>query len=144
MQRFGASLRQACAVMRQSRSVYLYRSRARDATALRMRIKEITATRVHYGYRRVHVMLRREGWKDNHKRVCRLYRAEGLSLRHKRPKRSKSARLRQPKRLVSAINEIWSHGFCGRCPVRWPQAAGVDCRRQLHTGSPGPLKSGRV
>jgi len=32
-----------------------------------MRIKEITATRVHYGYRRVHVMLRREGWQDNHK-----------------------------------------------------------------------------
>lgn len=39
-----------------------------------MRIKEITATRVHYGYRRVHVLLRREGWKDNHKRVYRFYR----------------------------------------------------------------------
>ena len=77
MKRFGASLRQTCAVVQISRSVYLYRSRARDATALTMRIKEITATRVHYGYRRVHVMLRREGWKDNHKRVYRLYRAEG-------------------------------------------------------------------
>lgn len=111
MKRFGASLRQACAVVQMSRSVYLYRSRARDATALTMRIKEITATRVHYGYRRVHVMLRREGWKDNHKRVYRLYRAEGLSLRHKRPKRNKSARLRQPKHLVRAMNEIWSMDF---------------------------------
>ncbi len=76
-----------------------------------MRIKEIAATRVHYGYRRVHVMLRREGWNDNHKRVYRLYRTEGLSLQHKRPKRNKSARLRQPKHLVRAMNEIWSMDF---------------------------------
>ena len=76
-----------------------------------MRIREITAVRVHYGYRRVHVMLRREGWGDNHKRVYRLYRAEGLSLRHKRPKRNKSARLRQPKHVVSRMNEIWSMDF---------------------------------
>lgn len=65
-----------------------------------MRIREIASIRVHYGYRRVHVLLRREGWQDNHKRV-----------RHKRPKRNKSARLRQPKSLVSAINEIWSMDF---------------------------------
>ena len=59
----------------------------------------------------MHVLLRREGWKDNHKRVYRLYRAEGLSLRHKRPRRNKAARLRQPKRLVSTMNEIWSMDF---------------------------------
>ena len=46
--------------MKISRSAYGYQSRARDATPLIMRIKEITATRVHYGYRRVHVLLRRE------------------------------------------------------------------------------------
>jgi len=76
-----------------------------------MRIREIAAVRVHYGYRPVHVMLRREGWEDNYKRIYRLYRSEGLSLRHKRPKRNKSARLRQPKSLVSAVNEIWSMDF---------------------------------
>lgn len=76
-----------------------------------MRIKEITATLVHYGYRHAHVMLRREGWADNQKRVYRLYRAEGLSLRLKRPKRNKSARLRQPKQLATAINQIWSMDF---------------------------------
>ena len=110
-QRHGGSLRQTCAVLGISRSVYCYKSVARDATALVMRIREITAVRVHYGYRRVHVMLRREGWRDNHKRVYRLYHAEGLSLRHKRPKRNKSARLRQPKQIVSRINEIWSMDF---------------------------------
>lgn len=76
-----------------------------------MRIKEIAATRVHYGYRRVHVMRKREGWPDNHKRVYRLYQAEGLSLRLKRPKRNKSARLRQPKQMATTINEIWSMDF---------------------------------
>lgn len=111
MSRFGASMRQACALLRLSRTVFLYRSQARDSTALVMRIKEISHTRVHYGYRRIHVMLRREGWKDNHKRVYRLYRAEGLSLRHARPKRNKSARLRQPKQLSTAINQIWSMDF---------------------------------
>jgi len=94
-----------------SRALYGYKSRARDATALLLRIKDIAATRVHYGYRRVHVMLRREGWSDNVKRVYRLYQAEGLSLRLKRPKRNKSARLRQPKQLATAINEIWSMDF---------------------------------
>ena len=111
MQRYGASQTQACAVLRISRSVYGYRSRARDARPLVHRIKEIAATRVHYGYRRVHVLLRREGWRDNCKRVYRLYRAEGLSLRHCRPRRNKSARLRQPKQVVSAMNEIWSMDF---------------------------------
>lgn len=98
-------------MLKLSRTVYGYRSVARDSSALTMRIKEIAAVRVHYGYRRVHVMLKREGWQDNHKRVYRLYRAEGLSLRHKRPKRNKSARLRQPKQLAQAINEIWSMDF---------------------------------
>lgn len=59
----------------------------------------------------VHVVLRREGWRDSCKRVYRLYRAEGLSLRHKRPRRNKSARLRRPKHIVTAINEIWSMDF---------------------------------
>ncbi|RAM61156.1 transposase [Herbaspirillum rubrisubalbicans] len=109
--RYQASLTQTCALFKMSRSLYAYQSKARDATPLVMRIKEITATRVHYGYRRVHVMLKREGWPDNHKRVYRLYQAEGLSLRLKRPKRNKSARLRQPKQIATAINQIWSMDF---------------------------------
>ena len=118
--RYRVSLTKACALFHMSRSLYGYRSVARDSSALLARIKEIAATRVHYGYRRVHVMLQREGWKDNHKRVYRLYRAEGLSLRHKRPKRNKSARLRQPKSIVTAINEIWSMDFLKS--ARKPQA----------------------
>lgn len=66
-----------------SRTVYRYESVVRDQSALEMRIKEITEVRVQYGAPRVYVMLRREGWRDNHKRVERVYRELGLSLRHK-------------------------------------------------------------
>jgi putative transposase len=104
-------MRKACAVIQLSRVVYLYRSVARDSTSLVMRMKEITRTRLHYGYRRVHVMLRREGFKDNHKRVYRLYRQEGMSLRRKRPRRSKASQQRQPVIAAQRVNQVWSMDF---------------------------------
>ena len=76
MERFGASLRKSFAVIKLSRVVYLYQSHARDNSALVKLMKEFTQTRVHYGYRRVHVMLRREVFRDNHKRVYRLYQEQ--------------------------------------------------------------------
>lgn len=68
--RYRASQRQACAAQRLSRTVFAYRSVARDAAALSLRIREITSTLVQYGYRRVHVPLRREGWQDNSHFTC--------------------------------------------------------------------------
>ena len=59
------------------------------------RIKAIAATRVRYGYRRIQVLLRREGWAVNTKRVYRLYREMGLQLRNKTPKRRVKAKLRE-------------------------------------------------
>lgn len=73
-------------MLRVSRSCFRYRSVAADDIALRLRIREITETRIHYGYRRGHVMLRREGWRDNHKRIYRLYSELGLPLRLKHPR----------------------------------------------------------
>ncbi|MBC7989548.1 MAG: transposase [Luteimonas sp.] len=84
-------------------STQRYTSTKRDESVLKLRIKEITNTRMHYGYRRVHVLLRREGHRDNVKRVYRLCREEGLSLWLKRPRRNKAAELRQPKQLALAI-----------------------------------------
>ena len=52
-----------------------------------MRNKELATTRVRYGYRRIHVLLQREGWQINHKRTRRIYRESGLQLRNKTPKR---------------------------------------------------------
>jgi putative transposase len=111
MRRFGCSERNALRIVRMSASSYRYVSCRRDASVLTARIKEITDVRVHYGYRRVHVLLRREGHPDNVKRVYRLYREAGLSLRLKRPRRNKAAKWRQPKEIARAINEIWSMDF---------------------------------
>ena len=111
MQRFGCSQRNALRTVKMSTPANLYKPVKKDESALKMRIREISDTRVHYGYGRVHVMLRREGHRDNVKRVYRLYREEGLSLRLKRPRRNKAARRRQPKQLAHAMNEIWSMDF---------------------------------
>jgi putative transposase len=84
----------------------------KENQAQEMRIKEIATTRVDFGYRRVHLVLRRIGWRDNIKRVYYyLYQQKDLSLRFKRLKRNRSARLRQPKLLVTAMNQIWSMDF---------------------------------
>ena len=62
---------------------------------MRKRILEIAQTHVRYGYRRIHVLLRREGWQVNVKRVYRLYSEEDLQLCNKTPKRKVSAKLRE-------------------------------------------------
>ena len=94
--RYWDSERQACFALQVGRSAFRYRSVAADDSALLLRIREISETRAHNGYRRVHILLRREGWRDNHKLIYRLYREQGLSLRLRRPRRYKSAQRRQP------------------------------------------------
>jgi putative transposase len=84
---FRISERRACHLVGVARSSYRYRSQAADQTALRIRLRDLAATRVRYGYRRLHILLRREGWRINHKRVYRLYREEGLGIRVKRRKK---------------------------------------------------------
>ncbi len=88
---FRVSERRACRLAGVARSSYRYRSHAADQTALRLRLRDLAATRVRYGYRRLHVLLRREGWRVNHKRIYRLYREEGLGIRVKRRKKLASA-----------------------------------------------------
>ena len=73
----------ACGLMGISRSLYRYRRRRPDSTALRSRIEEIAALKRRYGYRRVYLRLRREGWPVNRKRVYRIYREAGLAVRRR-------------------------------------------------------------
>jgi len=86
------SIRRACRALPVHRSTYHYRSRRAGQAHLSKRIREIAATRVRYGYRRIHVLLRREGWEVNPKRIYRLYREMGLQLRNKTPKRRVKAK----------------------------------------------------
>ena len=77
------------------RSTYHYTAHGDEQAELKTRIKEIAETRVRYGYRRIHLLLRREGWLVNAKRVNRVYNAMGLQLRNKTPKRRVKAKLRE-------------------------------------------------
>nr|WP_082358507.1 IS3 family transposase [Xanthomonas vasicola] len=86
-------------------------AKARDRSAIRLRMREITQTRIHYGCERVLVMLRREGWRDNPKQVHQIYKEQGLSLRHCRPQRSRSRRRRQPIKVAIAPNMLWGRDF---------------------------------
>lgn len=72
---------------------------------------EIASTRVRYGFWRIFVLLRRDGWRVNHKRVYRLYKEEGLNLRSKRPRRHKAAAHRLDRPLLTAPNQCWSMDF---------------------------------
>ncbi len=109
---FGVGIRRACDTVKLNRSTYYRKSSAGPLNGLlRERIKEIAAARVRYGYRRIGVLLRREGFKINDKRVYRLYASEGLSLRAKLPHRRRAATPRSQRFVPTAVNEVWSMDF---------------------------------
>ena len=107
---FQVSERRACRVLQLQRSVYYYRHRKDPQTELRVRLKDLAAARVRYGYERLHTLLVREGWQINLKRVYRLYHEEGLSLRLKTKQKRISER-RVPLSRPVAPNECWSMDF---------------------------------
>ena len=107
---FGLSERRACALVGLGRSTCRYRTRRPDWPALRKRLRVLAGERRRFGYRRLHVLLRREGFRVNLKRVYRLYTQEGLTVRRRRRRR------RVPRgvpRLAPATrsNERWSLDF---------------------------------
>lgn len=75
-----------------------------------MRLRDLAAARVRYGYRRLHVLLRREGWRVNHKRIYRLYRLEGLGLRLK-PRRKRVSPVRVVPPPATKPNACWAMDF---------------------------------
>jgi putative transposase len=109
---YPVSERRACQLTGAARSGHRYVSRRPPQDALRLRIRELAQSRVRYGYKRIHVLLKREGIHVNKKRVHRLYCLEGLQLRPKRPRRHVSAATRQPPRAQpKAPNVSWSMDF---------------------------------
>jgi putative transposase len=108
---WGVSIRRACDALELDRSSYHYRFRRPEQAPLESRIKEICQTRVRYGARRVHVLLRREGWMINHKKTRRVYNELGMQLRNKTPKRRVKAKLREDRSVAVAANETWAMDF---------------------------------
>ncbi len=108
---YRVSIRRACMVLELCRSTYYYESTVDPQTALRIRLRDLAYARMRYGYRRLHILLQREGWKINKKRVYRLYVEEGLGLRIKKPRRRRSAVARGALPEPTGPNQIWSMDF---------------------------------
>jgi putative transposase len=118
--RYGFSERGACRLASYSRSSWRRKRRREEADEeLRERLLELASERPRFGYRRLHVMLLREGWAINRKRVYRVYRELGLAVRRKKRKRVAQAN-RLPRIVPIAADIQWSMGFmrdtlaCGR------------------------------
>ena len=86
-------------------STYHYKTRRPGQAGLEQRIRGICQTRVRFGYRRIQVQLRREGWPINQKKTRRIYRELGLQFRNKTPKRRVKAKLRDDRRPATRSNE---------------------------------------
>ncbi|KQO79764.1 transposase [Rhizobium sp. Leaf262] len=103
-------MRRACAGLKIDRSLYVYKSRLGEQAELKLKIKDICRTRVRYGYRRVHVLLKRDGWPVNPKRIYRLYKEMDLQLRNKVPKHRK-AKLWAERTEPTHSNHVWAMDF---------------------------------
>ena len=110
VQAHGLSQRRACRLAELTLSTWQYAPRRRARAGLRERLKELAAARRRFGYRRLHALLRREGWRVNHKAVHRIYVEEGLQVRKRKRKRVARAE-RRPLLVPQARNERWSMDF---------------------------------
>jgi len=108
---YEVSERRVCQVLGLSRSSCRYLARADEQAVLRIRLRDLAYARASYGYRRWHVLLQREGWSVNHKRVYRLYKLEGLMMRPKKPRKHVTARRRMDRVEAVGPNEGWSMDF---------------------------------
>jgi len=113
------SERRACRVVGCDRMTVRYRSRRPDDPKLRERLRALARERRRFGYRRLLIFLRREGFVVNHKRLFRIYREERLMVR-KRGGRKRALGTRAPMAIPAAPNDLWALDFvsdqfvCGR------------------------------
>src|SRR5580698_106223 len=106
----GLSERRACSIVGADRKMIRYRSRRPAETALRARLRDLAAERRRFGYRRLFVLLRREGEPSGKNRIYRLYREEGLTVRKRRSRR-RAIGTRAPIPVEAVANARWSLDF---------------------------------
>ena len=106
----GYSQRRACTLIGLAPKTYRYASLQGDDAAVRERLCALARQRRRFGYRRLHILLRREGVLLNHKKLFRLYREEGLTVR-RRSGRKRALGTRAPMALPQEANQRWSLDF---------------------------------
>lgn len=107
---YEVSERRACSALGTDRTSVRYRRRRPDDAAVRSRLRELAAHRRRFGYRRLHILLTREGLVMNHKKLRRLYREERLQVR-RRGGRKRAIGSRAPIALPQGPNQRWSLDF---------------------------------
>lgn len=107
---FGLSERRACSIVGVARRIVRYRSRRPDDTAIRVRMRELAAQRRRFGYRRLGILLAREGIRMNRKKLLRIYTEEGLKVR-RRGGRKRALGARAPMTVPQGPNQRWSLDF---------------------------------
>lgn len=107
---YEVSQRRACKTIAVDRTAIRYRSRRPDDAALRVRLRELASERRRFGYRRLHVLLKREGTFMNHKKLRRLYREERLQVR-RRIGRKRASGIRAPMTVPQGADQRWSLDF---------------------------------
>jgi putative transposase len=116
---FAMSERRACSIIKADRKTVRYQSRRPPDTELRARLRSLAEARRRFGYRRLFVLLRREGERSGKNRIYRLYREEGLTV-CKRSARRRAVGTRAPILVEARVNARWSLDFvhdqfaCGR------------------------------
>ncbi len=108
---YRVSQRRACRTAQLAESTLRYQSTREPRSALRLRIREIAQARIGYGYRKIRVLLKREGWNVGKKLVYRLYQEEGLTLRYKPRRRRCAAANRRDRCKPTAPNQVWGLDF---------------------------------
>ena len=111
-ERYRVSTRRAAENACLARATLYYRKKSDPIVeGLRIIIRDVATKRPRYGWRRVLVLVRRDGHAVGEHRLRRIYREEGLSLRAKAPKRRRSAVVRQPRTDPTELNQMWSMDF---------------------------------
>lgn len=109
-QHYPVSRSRTCGLLELSRSSFYYKPNPQDDSPLRKALKEKARERKRWGYRRLIVLLRRDGWTDNHKRIERIYRDEGLQVINRKKRKRAYKRKERPAAPVR-MNERWSMDF---------------------------------
>ena len=129
-EQFSVSQRRGCRLVGSARSTIRYQSRRGTDPALRARLRDLAAQRPRFGYRRLHVLLRREGIVVNHKRVERVYREEGLAVRRRTRKSLTPHPTRAPSFTPTSQRAVGAR-FPAGCAGFRAQTAGAQRHRRL-------------
>lgn len=105
------SVRRSCRLLQFRHATWYYQTQARDSSVIRQRMRELAVLRPRFGYERIHVLLRREGWRDGRNRVHRLYKLEGLQVRMRVRRKKRLSLHRGAPPAPDTLAQYWAMDF---------------------------------